>query len=62
MANDFMVRLAGVDHRHQPHGSPMNDGERHHAFLAEHEDIERIIVFSRRLRDNKPQNRGRDPA
>src|SRR6266567_9249046 len=22
--NDFVVRLAGVDHRHQPDGSPMN--------------------------------------
>jgi hypothetical protein len=49
--NDFVVRLAGVDHRHQPDGSPMNDGERHHAFLAEHEDIERIIIFCQRLRD-----------
>lgn len=29
----------------------MNDGERHHSFLAQHEDIERIIVFGQRLRD-----------
>ena len=46
-----MVRLAGVDHRHRPDGSSMNDGERRHAFLAEHEDVERIIVLCQRMWD-----------
>ena len=46
-----MIWLAAVDHGHQADGAGMNDRERHDRILAEHEDIERIIIFGQRLRD-----------
>ena len=49
--DDFMVRLAAIDHRHEADGAGVNDGERDDGFLAEHEDIERVIVFGERLRN-----------
>jgi hypothetical protein len=46
-----VILLAGVDHGHEPNGAGVDDGERHHGFLAEHQHIERIVVFGQRLRD-----------
>jgi len=58
-----------VDHGHQADGAGVNDGERDDGFLAEHEDVERIVIFgeglrneSRSLRDSKRRSRGCDRA
>jgi len=50
-SDDFVVGLATVDHGHQADSAGVDDGERHHGFLAEHENIERIIVFRQSLRN-----------
>ena len=47
--NDFMVFFARVNHRHQPNGARINNGERHNGFLAQHQHVERIFIFRQRL-------------
>jgi len=49
--DDLMIGLAGVDHRHEADGAGVNDGERDDSFLAEDEDVERVVVFGEGLRD-----------
>src|SRR3984885_9077222 len=50
-SDDFMVRLAGIDHGHEADGAGVDDGKGYDGFLAEHQNIERIVVFGERLRD-----------
>jgi hypothetical protein len=49
--DDFVVFLARVDHRHEADGAGVNDGQRHDGFLAEDENVERVIIFGERLRN-----------
>jgi hypothetical protein len=46
-----MVGLAAIDHGHQADGARVNDSQRNDWLLAEHEDVERVIVFGERLRN-----------
>src|SRR5579863_417582 len=48
-SNDFMIFFAAVEHGHQADGSRVNDGQRNYAFLAENQNIERVIVFGQGL-------------
>jgi hypothetical protein len=49
--DDFVILLAGVNHGHQPNGAGVNDGEWNYRLLAEHQHIERVVVFGEGLRD-----------
>jgi len=49
--DDLVVLLAGVEHGHQPNRPGLDDCQRHHRFLAEHQHIEGIVVFCECLRD-----------
>ena len=49
--DDLVVALAGVDHGHQADGARVDQRQRHHRFLAEHQHVERIVVFGQRLRN-----------
>ena len=46
-----MIFLAGVDHRHQADRARVDDRQRNDRFLAENENVERIVVFGERLRN-----------
>ena len=46
--NDLMILFAGINHGHQADGARVNDGQRNHRFLAQHQHIERIVVFGQR--------------
>jgi hypothetical protein len=49
--DDFVVAGAGVDHGHYTDGAGFDEGERLDRFLAEDEDVERVVVFGVGLRD-----------
>ena len=49
--DDLMIFLPRIDHGHESYSARMNNGQRHHGFLAQHEHIERIVVFRESLRD-----------
>jgi len=49
--DDFVVRLALVDHGHQSHRTRVDDGERDYGFLTQDENVERVVVFGEGLRD-----------
>src|SRR5262249_40547484 len=49
--DDFVVACARVDHRHYADSSCLNERKRLDWFLAKNEDIEGIVVFGIRLRD-----------
>ena len=49
-SNDLMILLAGVNHGHQADGASMDDGKGHNGFLAQHQHVERVVVFGERLR------------
>ena len=51
MAEDLVVLLPGVNHGHQADGSRVNDRQRNHAFLAEHQNVERVVIFGQGLGD-----------
>jgi hypothetical protein len=50
-SDDFVVGCAGVEHGHDADGTRFDERERLDGFLAENEDVERIIVFGVGLRD-----------
>src|SRR5258707_1469775 len=43
-SND-LVLVSRVDHGHQANRPRMHHGQWHHGILAEHQDVERIMVF-----------------
>jgi hypothetical protein len=43
-----VIRNAGIDHGHEADGARVHDRERDDGFLAEHENVERIVVFCER--------------
>ena len=47
----LVVLLAAVDHRHQADGTGLHQGQRGHRLLAQHQDVQRIVVFRQGLRD-----------
>jgi hypothetical protein len=49
--DDFVVLFAGIDHGHQADGAGVDDGQRDDRFLAEHEHVERVVVFGEGLRN-----------
>jgi hypothetical protein len=49
--DDFVVGGAGVEHGHDADGARLDERERLDGFLAENEDIERVVVFGVSLRD-----------
>ena len=49
--DDLVVLFARVDHRHQADGAGVNQRQRDDGFLAEHQHVERIVIFGERLRD-----------
>jgi hypothetical protein len=49
--NDLMVLFAAVDHCHEADGPGLDEGEGDDGFLAEDEDVERVVVFSECLGD-----------
>src|SRR5271155_2028493 len=49
--DDFVVNRAGINHGHQADGAGVHDGERGDRDLAEDQDVERIVIFGERLRD-----------
>ena len=48
-----MILFAHVDHRHQANRPSLHQRERGDRFLTEHQNIERVVVFGQRLR-NEP--------
>src|SRR5579862_2572755 len=64
--DDFVVAGAAVDHGHEANGAGLDERERLDSFLAEDEDIERIVVFGVGLRDEAivggVENGGMDDA
>ena len=64
--DDFVVAGAGIDHGHESDGAGLDERERLDRFLAENEDVERIVVFGVGLRDEAVvrgiENRGVDDA
>ena len=46
-----MIGIARIDHGHEANHPGMHKGERNHRFLAEHQNIEKIVIFGERLRD-----------
>jgi hypothetical protein len=52
LGGDYLViGIARIDHGHEANHPGMHKGERNHRFLAEHQNIERIVIFGERLRD-----------
>jgi len=49
--DDFVVAGAAVDHGHDADGAGFDEGKRLDGFLAEDEDVERVVVFGVGLRD-----------
>ena len=49
--DNLVVLLACVNHGHQANCACVDDGQRHHGFLAEHEHVEWVVVFCQRLRN-----------
>jgi hypothetical protein len=49
--NDLVILLAAVDHRHQADGTSVNDRQRNDRFLAQHENVEWIVIFRECLRN-----------
>lgn len=49
--DDFVILLARVDHGHKADGAGLDNGERDDGFLAEHQRVERIVVFGESLGD-----------
>jgi hypothetical protein len=47
----FVIGIARVDHGHETDHSGVHEGERNHRFLTEHQNIEGIVIFGERLRD-----------
>jgi len=47
----LVIGIARIDHGHEADHSGVHDGEGNHRFLAEHENIERIVIFGECLRD-----------
>ena len=48
---DLVVGLAGVEHGHQADRPGGHQGHRRHGLLAEHQDVERVVVLGVRLGD-----------
>ena len=48
---DLVVALAAVDHRHQADRAGLDQRQWGHRFLAQHQHVERIVVFGQRLRN-----------
>jgi hypothetical protein len=47
--DDLVILLALINHRHQTDGAGVNDGQGDHSLLAQHQHIQRIIIFRQSL-------------
>ena len=49
--DDLVILLPRIDHGHEPDGTRVDDGQRNHGFLAQHQHIDGVVILRQRLRN-----------